>query len=218
MEAQLTVDPDAALLRRMRAGGADADLALQELLTLMGNGLLRHLVKARGATPAQAEDVVGDVFIKARSALPGFRGEGSLRGWIYRMADNALINLQRRERLWVKPGPGQEGDADDGDGADPQDWLLRLSDTRKQAPSAEHAFVLGRMLDCVRKHYAAFAVDHPEWAEDFDLAFFEGMRSAELARRRNRTDVAMRQQLTRARADLRVRLEPCRDHIPESMP
>ena len=214
---QLLTDPDDALLRRMRAGGADADLALQELLALMGNRLQRDLQRL-GATPAQAEELLGDVFIHARDRLHRFSGKGSLRGWIYTMAKNALIDLLRREQLWRKPGPSENEDADEADGGDPQAWLMRLVDAWKQAPSAEHDVVLRRLLDCVRMHYGAFAVARPNWAEDFDLAFHEGMRSAELARRRGMSDDAMRTQLTRTRADLRERLKPCRDHIPERVP
>ncbi len=85
----------------MRAGGDDADEALVELLMRMHSGLIRYLI-GRGATPGQAENLVQDLFFKVRTAVSGFRGESSLRGWIQRLARNALFDQLRRDRRWVE--------------------------------------------------------------------------------------------------------------------
>jgi RNA polymerase sigma-70 factor (ECF subfamily) len=45
-----------------------------------------------------AEDVTQEVLLKAWRALPGFRGEASLRNWILRIAHNSAISYLRKRR------------------------------------------------------------------------------------------------------------------------
>ena len=51
--------------------------------------------------PALAEDVAQDTMVKAWMALSTFRGEGSLRGWILRIAHNTAISTLRTRRAIV---------------------------------------------------------------------------------------------------------------------
>ena len=44
-----------------------------------------------------AADVTQEVFWKAWRALPTFRGESSFSTWLYRLTDNACLDLLRRE-------------------------------------------------------------------------------------------------------------------------
>lgn len=48
-----------------------------------------------------AEDVAQDTMVKAWIALPTFRGEGSLRGWLLRIAHNTAISTLRTRRAIV---------------------------------------------------------------------------------------------------------------------
>ncbi len=50
---------------------------------------------------ALAEDVTQETMVKAWLALPSFRGEGSLRGWIFRIAHNTAISALRSQRALV---------------------------------------------------------------------------------------------------------------------
>lgn len=45
-----------------------------------------------------AADVTQEVFWKAWRALPTFRGESSFSTWLYRLTDNACVDLLRREK------------------------------------------------------------------------------------------------------------------------
>jgi len=47
----------------------------------------------------EAEDVTQNVFIKIFRSIRKFRGDSSLRSWIYRIAVNACLNHQRRKKL-----------------------------------------------------------------------------------------------------------------------
>lgn len=50
---------------------------------------------------ALAEDVTQDTMLKAWLALPTFRGDSSMRGWIMRIAHNTAISTIRSRRAFV---------------------------------------------------------------------------------------------------------------------
>lgn len=56
-------------------------------------GYLRNLLR-----PSDADDVFQQSWIKAYSALPGFRGEGKFGPWLFRIARNLAIDTFRRNR------------------------------------------------------------------------------------------------------------------------
>jgi RNA polymerase sigma-70 factor (ECF subfamily) len=51
-----------------------------------------------------AEDLTQDVFLKAWAALPGFQGSGGFRAWLFRIAENSLIDSRRGPR-GIPPSP-----------------------------------------------------------------------------------------------------------------
>ena len=48
--------------------------------------------------PEDAADVTQEVFLKVWKHLPSFRGESSFSTWLYRLTDNAALDLIRREK------------------------------------------------------------------------------------------------------------------------
>jgi len=83
---------------------------LQTLILTMRPSLVRFL-RARGASPEEAEDLAQDLFLKAEG-LDG-RPIGEPSAYLYRMADNLFLDRrrsalrrQRREEDWA----GQSGD------------------------------------------------------------------------------------------------------------
>jgi RNA polymerase sigma-70 factor (ECF subfamily) len=57
---------------------------------------LRRYVARRLAEPADAEDVLQDVFLKVHANLGDLRDEERLVPWLYRIARNAVIDRYRR--------------------------------------------------------------------------------------------------------------------------
>jgi RNA polymerase sigma-70 factor (ECF subfamily) len=57
---------------------------------------IHHFVLSRMADPDRAEDVTSQVFLKALRGLPFYRA-GSFRGWLYRIARNAITDSYRRQ-------------------------------------------------------------------------------------------------------------------------
>lgn len=84
-------DLDAALVARARRGDRDA---FESLVRRHQRGLWR-LVRRYVRADADASDVTQQAFVRAYRALDGFRGEASVRSWLYRIGINLALNLMR---------------------------------------------------------------------------------------------------------------------------
>ena len=84
------------LAERCKAGDNDAR---RELYTRFGGRLLGICLRYVGDR-ATAEDLLHDCFIKVFAAIDRFswRGEGSLRAWMERIAVNVSLEALRRRR------------------------------------------------------------------------------------------------------------------------
>ncbi len=100
------------LITLARAGDADAFGALYEHYAVR---VYRYLL-AHVAEPADAEDLLHRVFVKVIEALPRYESRGLPFGaWLFRIARNALIDFDRRDRpsapieaLSLRPDEGQD--------------------------------------------------------------------------------------------------------------
>ncbi|MGH7523379.1 MAG: RNA polymerase sigma factor [Gemmatimonadales bacterium] len=73
------------------------ELAASQLVHRHATALGRYLA-ASGAASAEVEDLVQDTFFKAFRGLHGWRGEGSFRGWLCRIAGNVLKDRFRQTK------------------------------------------------------------------------------------------------------------------------
>jgi len=111
-----------------------------------------------GVPESQVEDVVHDVFLVAHRRLPGFRGEGSIRSWLYGITRRVVMHIHRgraraRERLQIVQEPLPQATPDS---------QLQV----KQAMTAVEAFLA--TLDSDKRLI-------------FSLVEIEGLRIAEVA-------------------------------------
>ncbi len=92
----VTVDPIAALIREGRHRDAVALCAREH------GAALGRLCMALLGSQAEAEEVAQEVLIAAHAGMAGYRGEGSIRGWLYgiarRKCARKLETRVRRER------------------------------------------------------------------------------------------------------------------------
>lgn len=102
--------------------------------------LCRHL-----GDPDTAEDLVQETYARMMRSLPQFRGDGSARSWLLRIARNTCADATRvRRRRRTRDSFREVPDVADGP---PSGWsevtsvLGALSDDRRQA------FVLTQILD-----------------------------------------------------------------------
>ncbi|MBV8550840.1 MAG: sigma-70 family RNA polymerase sigma factor [Acidobacteriaceae bacterium] len=84
-------EEDARILRGLRAGIEDA---YEELIARYEQPVYGLVYRLLGSQP-DACDVVQEVFLKVFRAVNSFRGQSSLRTWIYRIAINEAHNHRR---------------------------------------------------------------------------------------------------------------------------
>lgn len=79
---------DLGLVRKAQAG----DKAAFDLLVRKYQNKVINLVSRYLGHNGDVQDVAQDAFIKAYTALPGFRGEAAFYTWLYRIAVNSAKN------------------------------------------------------------------------------------------------------------------------------
>ena len=80
-----------ALVERCRRG----DLAAFEELYRTHAGKLFSVACRMVGNPADAEDLLQEIFLSAHRKLDGFRGESALGTWLYRLATNHCLDYLR---------------------------------------------------------------------------------------------------------------------------
>jgi RNA polymerase sigma-70 factor, ECF subfamily len=105
---------DQTLVARLRAGDEQTFAALVD----GWSGWMLRLARAHVPTQSAAEEVVQDTWLAVLEGLGRFRGEASLRTWVYRILQNQAKRRGIRERRTV-PFASLNPD-DDGPTVDPE--------------------------------------------------------------------------------------------------
>jgi len=115
-------------LQLMRRVALRDPKAATELFDLYADEIFRYV--ARRITDVDAEDVLQEAFKRALVSASTFRGEGSLRSWLYGIARHVLLESWR-DRIdprsfvdGVDPGPGPESMALQGEQQKRRIWAL----------------------------------------------------------------------------------------------
>jgi RNA polymerase sigma factor (sigma-70 family) len=115
-------------LQLMRRVALRDPKAAAELFDLYADEIFRYV--ARRITGVDAEDVLQEAFKRALVSASTFRGEGSLRAWLYGIARHVLLESWR-DRIdprsfvdGVDPGPGPESLALQGEQQKRRIWAL----------------------------------------------------------------------------------------------
>lgn len=74
--------------------------AFQSLFATFQNQLKSYLYRLL-ANRNDAEDLTHDTFIKAYEKLATFKGESSLKTWVFQIATNLSINYLQRQKRWT---------------------------------------------------------------------------------------------------------------------
>jgi len=88
---QLTVSPDAELVRRVRAG----DMEAFEALYRQHAARIYTLACRIAGSPEDGEDLVQEIFLQAYRKLGTYKGDSALGTWLYRLALNHCLDYVR---------------------------------------------------------------------------------------------------------------------------
>jgi RNA polymerase sigma factor (sigma-70 family) len=152
---------------------------------------LRRIARVYAKDAADAADLAQDIALALFRALPSFRGESSERTFVFRVAHNRGIShaMARRTREDVTPPPLVSG-APREEAADPK-------------PTPEEALDAARRAEALLGAVAAL----PVGSRAVITLALEGMSHAEIADVLGTSTNSVAVRLSRARAELRTRLE-----------
>jgi RNA polymerase sigma-70 factor (ECF subfamily) len=132
---------DTWLVEGLRAG---AERAYEVLITDYQQPVY-NLVSRLQNDPGDASDVVQEVFLKVFRKIGAFRGDSSLKTWIYRIAVNEAYNYQRWFSRHRRQEVGLENEEDGN-----LSYFQKLSDPGRSpydcvADSEKHALIEGAL-------------------------------------------------------------------------
>lgn len=207
----MAADVTATALARLRAGDASA---LEPLMERFASRVYRVACSITGS-PADAEEVVQDVFLALFRKVDSFDGRAALGTWLYRIAVNTALNKRRGKRARVEEPLEPHLPAFEPDGHRQGDRSFLLADWSSM-PDAELLSAEGRALvrEAVERlpaHYRLVLLlrDVEELSSE-EVAGIVGDSVASVKSRLHRARMALREQLTRAYAAEDASLAPAR--------
>jgi RNA polymerase sigma-70 factor (ECF subfamily) len=184
------VDSDRALVDAAAAGDREA---YDELVRRYQVQIL-SLARALLGGSADAEDIAQEVFVRAWRSIRGFRGEGTFRAWLHRVAVNLLHSHQRyltRERRFFRTRDAKDDDASEAE--------------RMPSPfDLEHAVTLRLAID------RALAQLPMEYRSAVVLRDIQGLDYKEIAETLGVPIGTVESRIFRGRHRLRMLLDPLR--------
>jgi RNA polymerase sigma-70 factor (ECF subfamily) len=170
------------LLARLRAA---EPRAFEELVIAYQHRVYGLALRMLGRA-AEAEDAAQEVFLRVHRALGGFRGESRLSTWLHAIASRVCLTRLAERRRRGEPDGAALQDLPDG-GADPEGAAAR----------GELEAALSAALDALEPERRVVVV----------LRDVEGLSYQEIAAALAVPVGTVRSRLSRARAELRVRLD-----------
>jgi RNA polymerase sigma-70 factor (ECF subfamily) len=170
---------DAVLVARAREGELRA---FEELVVRYRDPVFRLATRIVG--PDEAEDVAQDAFLRAFHRLNRFRGEGSFRTWLLRIAHNAALDELARRRAKQDEPLAEE----DAPAKDPEEERLPLQAIEVQ----ERRQRLAEKIRLLRESHRAVLV----------LRDLEGLSYEQIAAVTETPVGSVKGRLHRARAEL----------------
>ena len=158
---------------------------------------LRTFVTGRVDGPADADDIVQDVFLRVHQHLPSLQESDRLLPWIYQITRNAIADYYRaparRRETRLEPNADPASSAVAG--------VVSIDDPASQADEP-----LQELAACVRPLIDQLS---PKYREALTLVELGGLSQVEAAARLGLTVSGMKARVQRARQQLKARLLAC---------
>ncbi len=186
---------DLGLVRRAQAG----DKAAFDLLVRKYQSKVVSLVSRYLGNNGDVQDVAQDAFIKAYTALPGFRGEAAFYTWLYRIAVNSAKNyLMARGRRPLNV----DIDSEDAEYYESNEVLQENASPERLALTEEIKKVVFETIDSLPE----------ELKVAIQLREIDGMSYEEIATAMGCPIGTVRSRIFRARDAIDAKLEPLLDN------
>jgi RNA polymerase sigma-70 factor (ECF subfamily) len=150
---------DLELIRRAQTGDREA---FCDLVRLYRTGVINVIYRMSGSVDL-AEDAAQQAFLSAWRHLSSYQPRASFRGWLYRIAVNAALDLLRREKPSVDidllpiPAPG----ADPERRVEQRERSQRVRQAVLSLPEASRAVLILREYETMSYEEIATALDIP---------------------------------------------------------
>lgn len=157
----------------------------------------------------ESEDLLQETFLRAWRAWPRFRGESSVRTWLYRIATNVCLSaLERRGRRWSAVKASEQSMI----WSYPDPIPDRLLPARSEVGQPDDRLVERETVELA--FVAALLVLSPRQRAAFVLRDVLGLPAGEVAEALDISIAATKSALQRARANLRETLDEDRMRWP----
>jgi RNA polymerase sigma-70 factor (ECF subfamily) len=186
---------EAPLVAELQAGSEEA---FAYLLGVYQNPVF-NLISRILDNPAEAPDVLQDVFIKVFKGIRQFHGDSSLKTWIYRIAIHEASNHRRgwMRRHWHEPLSIDDTDA--GGALSAAEVKASQDTPYRLLEQAERQQILRRALASLAQPYRTVVV----------LREIEGLAYDEIAKVTGMAEGTVKSRLMRGRELLRRKLMGC---------
>jgi RNA polymerase sigma-70 factor (ECF subfamily) len=195
------IDEEALLVAELQAG---SEKAFAYLLGVYQNpvfNLISHILE----NPAEAADVLQDVFIKVFKGIRQFHGDSTLKTWIYKIAVHEASNHRRgwMRRHWHEPLSLDDTGAEVALSA--AEARVSSETPYRVLEQAERQELLRRALASLAQPYRTVVV----------LREIEGLAYEEIAQVTGMAEGTVKSRLRRGRHLLRRKLVSCfgKDHV-----
>lgn len=185
---QAVNDEDHRLVRDALAGQS---AAFSELVRRHQDRLFSSVLRIVGR-PEDAADIVQEAFVNAWQSLAGFHGHAEFSTWLYRIAYNATISWQRKQRPMIHFSAHRNGTTP----IDPVDQRRDSIPGEVLDRNEEAALLQTTLLDLNVEHRQVLI-----------LKDFEGMKYEQIAEILNVPIGTVRSRLHRARLELHARMQ-----------
>jgi RNA polymerase sigma-70 factor, ECF subfamily len=185
-------DADAELMIRFQRGEEDAFAVLVRRF----QGRVVSLAYRYLGSAADAEDLAQEVFLRVHRAKETYEPSAKFSTWIYRITANASLNFLRSRKARRKVSGAMPGSGDDGPETDFEDERAEAPDERMEKD--ELSRVLRRIVDDLPERQRMAIV----------LNKYEGQSYEDVAAAMDLSVMAVKSLLTRARVNIKEKLEP----------
>ena len=189
------IERDRASLAKIQAGGRGLGEGTTELYKAYRRPFLAYFQR-NSMDPAQAEDLLQEVFINVVRRASEFRAESSVSTWLWTIARNKLIDHARAKRPEVN--------------LDEEGWAAVENNLAHEVPdnTGHH-----NLDECVSKAFQVFANQAPDRAEALRRLTLDGWSIEQVAVFLGRTPGATREYLSQCRKKFKSFLEPCKEFM-----